>query len=194
MSFRLTDTHLRSVEPTMLGWAVALICYQPFWGLIGNQYLSYDNGNTWGQWLWNTPILYGIWGSLILGLVAIYGWATVCFGARFSNLTNRGIITNGPYALTKHPAYLAKNLSWWMISIPFLAHGSVTDAIRNCLLLLGLNLIYVLRAKTEEWHLSKDPDYVTYAKWIESHGALRWIRLIPFLNKLCYNYPETKTA
>jgi hypothetical protein len=32
LSFRVIDTHLRTAEPTMLGWVVALECYQPFLG------------------------------------------------------------------------------------------------------------------------------------------------------------------
>jgi len=108
MSLRLSDTHLRSAEPTMLGWAAALVCYDPFWSLIGRQYLAYQSGTNWVAWLGHSPILYGIWGVLILLLTVLYVWATVVFGARFSNLTHRGIITNGPYRWTKHPAYLAK--------------------------------------------------------------------------------------
>ena len=184
ISLRLTDTHLRSADPTMLGWAAALVCYEPFWSLIGRQYLSYDSGFTWGVWLGNSPVLYAFWGSAILILTVIYVWATVSFGARFSNLTHRGIITNGPYRWTKHPAYVAKNLSWWMISIPFLTQGPAVDALRNCLLLLGLNVIYVLRAKTEEWHLSRDQDYVSYAEWIDANGAFRWIRRVPLIWRL----------
>lgn len=180
LSMRLTDTHLRSAEPTMLGWAAALVCYEPFWSLIGRQYLSYETGYQWGAWLGNRPVWFGIWGTMILSLTAIYVWATVSFGARFSNLTHRGIITNGPYRWTKHPAYVAKNLSWWMISIPFLAQGSSAQTLRHCLLLLALNGIYLLRAKTEEWHLSKDPDYVSYARWIDSNGIFRWARSLPF--------------
>ena len=42
-------------------------------------------------------------------------------GPRFSNLTHRGILTHGPYAWSKHPAYLSKNLFWWLSSLPFLA-------------------------------------------------------------------------
>ena len=176
MSLRLTDTHLRSAEPTMLGWVVALMCYEPFWSLIGRQYLAYDTGYGWRAWLSNSPVFDFIWATLILALTAIYVWATVSFGARFSNLTHRGIITNGPYRWTKHPAYIAKNLSWWMISIPFMAQGTPDETLRHCLLLLGLNGIYALRAKTEEWHLSRDPDYVRYAQWIEARGMFRWIR------------------
>lgn len=176
VSLRLMDTHLRSAEPTMLGWAAALVCYDPFWGLVGRQYLAYqgDQGDqNWVAWLGNYPLWYGLWGLLILGLTVIYVWATIAFGARFSNLTHRGIITNGPYRWTKHPAYVAKNLSWWLISVPFLVHGAPDQSLRHCLLLLGLNGIYLLRAKTEEWHLSRDPDYLRYAAWIAAHGLFR---------------------
>lgn len=170
MSLRLFDTHIRSAEPTLLGWAVALACYPPFWTLIGRQYLSYRTTTEWDVWLNDMPLLSSIWGCAILLLSAIYVWATVIFGARFSNLTHRGIITNGPYRWTKHPAYLSKNLSWWMISIPFVIVESVDEAVRHSLLLLILNGIYYLRAKTEERHLSRDPEYVKYVVWIENNG------------------------
>ncbi len=181
-TLRLTDTHIRSAEPTLLGWAAALVCYEPFWSLVGRQYLAYDTGGTWGHWLWNYPLAYGLWGGAILALVAVYVWATVIFGARFSNLTHRGIITNGPYRWTKHPAYLAKNLTWWLISVPFLSQGGPDEALRHCLLLLGLNGIYLLRAKTEEWHLCRDPDYRHYARWIGEHGLFRRVRPLPSLS------------
>ncbi|MBK6974162.1 MAG: hypothetical protein IPH26_14870 [Sterolibacteriaceae bacterium] len=47
MSLRLIDTHIRSSEPTMLGWAVAVVCYEPFWSLIGRQYLQYGSSFSW---------------------------------------------------------------------------------------------------------------------------------------------------
>ena len=68
------------------------------------------------------------WGSTILVCIAVYSWATISFGIRFSNLTNRGIITNGPYRYTKHPAYIAKNLSWWMESVPFVSNQVCSSA------------------------------------------------------------------
>ena len=175
-AFRLTDTHLRSAEPTLLGWAVALVCYEPFWSLIGKQYLAYDSDYKWGAWLSDAPLLYDVWGGTILVLTGIYLWATVMFGARFSNLTHRGIITSGPYRWTRHPAYIAKNLSWWMISVPFLGQGTAVDVFGRCLLLLALNGIYLLRARTEERHLSGDPDYLAYARWIDKRGVFRgWL-------------------
>ena len=178
MSLKATDTHIRSTEPSALGWVSALVCYQPFWSLISRQYIDYDTGLAWGAWFSGTPWLYDLWGCLILFLVAVYVWATIAFGARFSNLTHRGIITNGPYRYTKHPAYLAKNLSWWLISTPFMLTGGLEATLRRCLLLVLLNLIYYLRAKTEERHLALDPVYQRYVEWIDAHGLLRGLNRI----------------
>lgn len=194
MAFRITDTHLRSAEPTMLGWVVTLICYEPFGGFIFSRFLAYKTGFGWGTWLDNrmdsTPSLMMIWGSAILFLSVIYAWATIIFGARFSNLTHRGIITNGPFRWTKHPSYIAKNISWWLISVPFVSPGTPDENLRLCLLLLGVNLVYVMRAKTEEWHLSRDPAYVQYALWMEQHGMFRFLKYIPVLRYLSYRPPK----
>jgi isoprenylcysteine carboxyl methyltransferase (ICMT) family protein YpbQ len=176
LTLRITDSHLRSTEPTMLGWASALICYPPF-SRIMSWYLAYETGINWSAWLMSRPSLLVLWGSAILVLTGIYLWATVMFGARFSNLTHRGILTNGPYRFTKHPHYVTKNLSWWLISVPFMGSMNPADTIRHCLLLVGVNLVYYLRAKTEEWHLSSDPDYVAYSRWIDSHGIFRFLSI-----------------
>lgn len=181
MSLKLNDTHIRSTEPTAFGWLAALVCYEPFWSLIGAQYIAYDKGPGWGSWFSGTPWLFALWGSMILVLVIVYVWATIAFGGRFSNLTHRGIITNGPYRYSKHPAYLAKNLSWWLIAMPFMVGVSLPQTVRSCLLLGMLNGIYYLRAKTEERHLSLDPVYREYAQWISEHGVLRALDRVPLI-------------
>ena len=188
MAFRVTDTHIRSAEPTMLGWIVALACYPPFWSTVTYRYLPYGTGYEWTAWLAHRPWLYAVWGSGILVLSGIYVWATVIFAARFSNLTNRGIITNGPYRFTKHPAYIAKNLSWWMISVPFMPRDTLWDALPRCAMLLAVNFIYYMRAKTEEWHLANDPEYVRYALWIERHGWLRFFRRAPIIGRPMFGF------
>jgi protein-S-isoprenylcysteine O-methyltransferase Ste14 len=112
-------------------------------------------------------------GALLVLLTGIYAWATVAFGLRFSNLTHRGILTHGPYRWSRHPAYLSKNLFWWFSSLPFLAvSGSLTDMVRNCALMAATNGIYYWRAKTEEKHLSADPNYREYWDWMERNGAV----------------------
>jgi protein-S-isoprenylcysteine O-methyltransferase Ste14 len=181
-AIRLFDSQIRSVEPTVAGWVVALICYQPFYSVIGRFYLQYDDGIFWDNWLQHWPAVRAAWAAVIIALTVIYAICTVSFGLRFSNLTHRGIITGGPYRFTKHPAYLAKNLSWWLISVPFISDQGVSVALRNCLLLGLLNAVYYARARTEERHLSRDPQYVAYALWIGEHGLLRHLaRALPFM-------------
>jgi isoprenylcysteine carboxyl methyltransferase (ICMT) family protein YpbQ len=180
-AIRLFDAHIRSVEPTVAGWLVALICYQPFYSVIGRFYLQYDDATFWDNWLQDWPAVRVVWAAVVIALTLIYSLCTVSFGLRFSNLTHRGIITSGPYRFTKHPAYLAKNLSWWLISVPFVSELGSTAVVRNCLLLGLLNTVYYARARTEERHLSADPTYVAYALWINEHGLLRNVtRMLPF--------------
>lgn len=182
LSMRLFDTHLRSADPTVLGWLVALMCYQPFYSVFDRYYLPYDDGFHWNIWLHGQVWLQAAWGTLVLLLLSVYTWATLSFGVRFSNLTHRGILTHGPFRFTKHPAYVSKNLSWWLIAIPFISAQGGWQAFHNCLLLLLLNGLYYLRAITEERHLSRDPTYVQYAHWIDQQGIFRFLhRPFPFL-------------
>jgi protein-S-isoprenylcysteine O-methyltransferase Ste14 len=182
LTFRLLDSHIRSSDPTLFGWAVTLACYQPFSRLFLNQYLDYQDDFSWSTWLADIPVMQILWGSVTIALLAAHAWSVLTFGCRFSNLTHRGVLTHGPFRWTKHPSYLSKNLIWWLVSIPFISNGGFEEGVRNCLLLLGVNFIYFLRARTEERHLSRDPAYVAYALWIERHGALRSIgRIFPML-------------
>jgi hypothetical protein len=182
LAFRVTDTHIRTAEPTMLGWAVALFCYQPFYSLMERQYVAYGGPGTAFGDLWRDyPVIKVAWAWAILACIAVYLLATVAFGWRFSNLTHRGILTGGPYRFTKHPAYISKNLSWWLSSVPFAFDGPWNERLRHALLLGCLNCIYFLRARTEERHLSRDPVYVQYALWMNENGLFAFLgRWVPF--------------
>ena len=186
LSLKLFDTHIRSAEPTMLGWVVALICYDPFGAMISRNYLNYSTNYAWGAWLFDSPVAYVIWGTCILALFCIYVWASIMFGCRFSNLTHRGVLTNGPYRYSKHPAYISKNIGWWLISIPFLAQDGFAIALSKSILLFSFNIVYFLRAKTEENNLSADPTYVQYAEWMETNGLLSWLSDIPIFKFIRY--------
>ena len=183
MTFRIFDTHIRSSEPTFRGWMVALVCYAPFWqGVFYANYFAYDDNFFWGHWLADYAGLKIMWGCLIMLLIVVYSTATICLGYRFSNLTYRGLVTNGPYRFTKHPAYVSKNLSWWLISVPFISHEGVLAAISHSCLLLGVNLIYYLRARTEEAHLSHYPEYVQYGLYMNEHSLFAPLtKFLPFL-------------
>ncbi|MCA9402185.1 MAG: hypothetical protein KC897_00255 [Candidatus Omnitrophica bacterium] len=170
---RVLDTHIRSTDPTVLGWLVCLMCYGPFHTYFGIGLFNYDDGLSWHHWLGKEPWFYFFYGGAILFLTAVYALATVAIGYRMSNLTYRGLITTGPYRFTKHPAYLAKVGSWWLISVPFFSVAGGDAALKHSAALLFISLIYFLRAKTEENHLSNYPEYVAYAEWINDHGAFK---------------------
>jgi steroid 5-alpha reductase family enzyme len=74
----------------------------------------------------------------------------------------QGIITSGPYAFLRHPAYVCKNISWWMIAVPWSMHDGAAMAFKRCVRLALINLVYYARAKTEEAHLLRDPAFVDY--------------------------------
>lgn len=178
LTLRPLDAHIRSGNPLLGGWLAALMCYPPFvWGIIGpnDQVLSYEVGTPgWAHWFAGSEALLWAWGGLLVFLTAIYAWATVAFGIRFSNLTYRGVLTNGPYRFTRHPAYLSKNLFWWASVLPFLVTtGSTADAVRNTAFLLIVNGIYYWRARTEEAHLlAEDLKYRAYHAWMADHGLI----------------------
>jgi protein-S-isoprenylcysteine O-methyltransferase Ste14 len=177
-ALRGLGTHIRSANPYLSGWVAALICYPPFVLMGPNSILSYTPGTrSWETWLPQQPAVILAYGALLTLLAGLYAWSTVIFGLRFSNLTHRGILTNGPYRWFRHPAYLSKNVFWWFAHLPFLVTaGGPAEAIRNCVLLALVNAVYWWRAKTEERHLRADPDYVAYAAWIDRYGLLPRVR------------------
>jgi protein-S-isoprenylcysteine O-methyltransferase Ste14 len=177
VTMRPLDAHIRSGNPFLAGWVAALMCYPPFvWGIIGNgRAINYEVDTPgWLVWLGGHDTALAAWGALLVFLTAMYAWATFAFGLRFSNLTYRGVLTNGPYRFTRHPAYVSKNLFWWCATVPFLTNsGSLVEAIRNCFFLAVVNGIYFWRAKTEEAHLlAEDAKYREYHAWMDRHGLL----------------------
>ena len=157
------DNRIRSVDPTLLGWAAALFCYPPFNMLTGmilgsqtSDFPQFDN-----------PTAHLILNIVLLALMAIFTSASIALGFKASNLTHRGIVSRGPYALVRHPAYTSKNLAWWIGAIPSVTVAfshSLLDGVQAMASVVGVTMLYILRALTEEDHLRKvDDDYAAYA-------------------------------
>lgn len=177
LTLKPLDAHIRTANPYASGWMAALVCYPPFIMMNPGGPLDYHPGTAgsegWIFWLADYPLATALVGLWLVFLTAVYAWATVAFGIRFSNLTHRGILTHGPYAWTKHPAYVSKNLFWWFAVLPFLAtSGNPVDMIRNTAVLAMVSGIYYWRALTEEKHLSEDPAYRQYAEWMDRNGPI----------------------
>ncbi|MBB6487065.1 methyltransferase family protein [Rhizobium lusitanum] len=175
-TFKLFGWHIRATETTPLGWIACLLCYDPFYPLISRSFLPYGDGPGWAALLQEgSPVFYA-WSVATLVLHLIYVWATVCFGPRFSNLTDRGIVTGGPYRLTKHPAYIAKNMAWWLLLLPgFIASGPI-EGLKRAGMLAIVSFVYFQRARAEERMLSANPDYQAYCAKISEWGLLASLR------------------
>lgn len=179
-TLKIFNSEIKSTEPTLLGWFVALMCYTPFWTLFSSSYLQYGNGYSFHHFLLGWTCL--ICAIAILFCLLIYGLSTVALGIRFSNLTYRGLVSDGPYRFTKHPAYVAKNISWWLISVPFWPVLNWHESFRLSFMLFLLNVIYYIRAKTEENHLSKYKEYVEYGLAMNQRSIFRHVaKVLPFL-------------
>ena len=147
---------IRSVEPTFLGWAVTLACYPPFNTFLVGYIDWFANDYV----IFSTPIITTIIRIIIIFLLLIYVGASLSLGTRCSNLTNRGIVTRFPYSIIRHPAYISKNLAWWLTIIP-------VASIPAILSMSAWSFIYHLRTITEEKHLSADADYIEYKKKVK---------------------------
>jgi protein-S-isoprenylcysteine O-methyltransferase Ste14 len=174
LTLRPLDAHIRSANPNLSGWVAALMCYPPFILMGEGRPLDYHpNTAEWSFWMEGHQLLLWAMGGILVLLTAVYAWATVAFGIRFSNLTHRGTLTHGPYALTKHPAYVSKVSFWWLSTLPFLSTTqSYVDMIRNTTMLAVVSGVYFWRAKTEEKHLMMDADYRAYVAWMNEHGPV----------------------
>lgn len=157
---------IRSVETTVIGWAAALACYPPFnqvtvaiLGSYKSEFPTFEN-----------PTVHLAMNGLGLALMAIYALASVALGLKASNLTHRGIVRRGPYAIVRHPAYVCKNAAWWIGSGPLVAQAfavSTGSGLQALASVIGWTAIYALRALTEEDHLRRvDSDYAAYARQV----------------------------
>ena len=158
---------IRSVDPTLRGWAVALLCYPPFnivtGAVLGSSTSDFPR--------FDDTTIHLAMNVMLLCLMVVYASAAVSLGWKASNLTHRGIVTRGAYAFVRHPAYTCKNLAWWIGAVPVVSAAfaqSVLGGLQALLSVAALTALYLLRALTEEDHLrGVDGDYASYAERVK---------------------------
>lgn len=154
---------IRSVDATLMGWAAALLCYPPFnvmtGAILGSPVSDFPQ--------FDDPTSHLLLNLILLLLMAAYASASVALGFKGSNLTHRGIVGRGPYALIRHPAYTCKNIAWWIGSLPLVSAAfdqSWFAGLQALASVIGWTMLYALRALTEEDHLRRvDDAYAGYA-------------------------------
>lgn len=164
---------IRTVDPTFFGWFICLACYPPF-NETTMRFFEWQSADF--PFFENNVVHFAVNTTLLLSL-AVYSWASIALGFKASNLTNRGIVTRGPYKFVRHPAYAAKNLAWWLGALPtalMLYSAGNWRGFTYCLVaVFAWTAIYALRAITEERHLlMTDNGYRRYSQQV------RW-RFVP---------------
>jgi protein-S-isoprenylcysteine O-methyltransferase Ste14 len=177
LSSKIFKSEIISTDTYWLGWLSCLICYPPLLYFLQLASTQTDN-TTWSNYFDPSQPVYWVWATILSCSWIAYWASTLSFGIRFSNLSWRGLVDTGLYKYTKHPAYISKNLYWWMYTIPFIGAETWLETTRNILGMTTLSLIYLLRAKTEERHLLQFKEYQEYSKEIEAKGAISKIKKI----------------
>jgi isoprenylcysteine carboxyl methyltransferase (ICMT) family protein YpbQ len=183
-TFKILDADVRSTEPTLFGWVVCILCYEPFINIITIPLLfgPLFNNTPWYGWFAGHYLIFTVWGATAIVAMCCESLATLSFGIRFSNLTYRGLIANGLFRFTKHPQYVSKGVRFFFFYMPFLSMSGFTGMLISCGSFLGLCIMYYLRARTEENHLSAYPEYVEYAKIMNEKSIFCFMaRIFPFL-------------
>jgi protein-S-isoprenylcysteine O-methyltransferase Ste14 len=158
-SSAIIDNKIKDTDSNIIGWIFALLCYPPLVFIVRVVNNQSDN-IIWSDIIPTNSHFFWIFAVVINLTWIIYWLATFEFGMTFSNLSWRRIINTGVYKYTKHPAYIAKNLYWWLYTLPFLGVSFLSfDWWKNVLGLVFVSLIYYGRAKSEERHLLKFKDY-----------------------------------
>lgn len=172
---RLLGNAVISTDKSWSGWLICLLCYPPLiW--IYQQVKQQSNDLIWTDWLQPDQLLFWFWAAAVTLTWLMYWFSTLHFGLRFANLSWRGLVSTGPYRWVKHPAYLSKNLYWWLYLVPFYGVTNGYELTRNLLGLCFVSLVYFLRAYTEERHLMQFAEYRDYAYHMRNHGLFARIK------------------
>ncbi len=177
---KLFGNKLRYVETNPFHLFVCLACYPPF----NYATVSFLRGSYYDPFalIWagdiNHPMTW-ILRILTLIFVSILLSASLTLFTRASNLTNRGIVTWGPYRIVRHPGYASKNIYWLLTFIPglipntaaplFSWSGYAIYCIMTVFGFVGWGALYFFRGITEERLLMRDPEYVAYCKKVKYH-------------------------
>ena len=156
------NNKIKSVDPTLFWWSIALVCYPPFNEWLNNILWFYSS---------NFPTFNNIYLHITINIIfliffTLYTSASISLWFKASNLTNRGIVTKWLYKYVRHPAYISKNIWRTIWTFPILVSSIINLDLKMFSLILFSTiwwwLIYYFRAITEERHLEKDIEYIKY--------------------------------
>ena len=189
---RLIHTEIKKIDRSWFGWAVTLAAYSPINAAVFTSWMGYTTSPelraayegipAWAYAAGESALLLYTLGTLIILAALIHLWSEALLGIRSANLSMRGVITTGPFRMTKHPVYVSKCVQWLFIYLPFLSVLGILDALQSTILFVLVCVLFAARALAEEKLLAQDPDYVRYALFMDEKSWFAFVgRLVPFM-------------
>jgi protein-S-isoprenylcysteine O-methyltransferase Ste14 len=160
---RWLENRSRSIDLTGGGWWVCLCCYSPLNIATGTLFVfapqEVASNDPAALIFPHQSVLYAVKIASVLVLMALI-YSDLSLGPSGMNITFKKLQDRGPYGIVRHPGTACKLTFWWVQSILFIKFWSPGVIFGQ----LMWNTIYILRALTEERHLSHFEEYRKYKK------------------------------
>lgn len=159
---RWLENRTRSIDLTVGGWVVCLCCYAPLNNVTSFLFpfapavASYNSDTVIYA---STIFLYAV-KIIEIAVLTVHIYSDVSLGPAVANITLKRLQTRGPYGFVRHPGTTTKLLLWAVQS--FFYRRFWTMKLIYGYVMWGV--IYILRALTEERHLSQYEEYCDYKK------------------------------
>ena len=159
---RWVENRSRSIDLTVGGWLVCLACYPPMNDITGTFFpfgplvaMRYPE-----SFLFKDMTFMYIFKVVEILLLVAHVYADISLGPSVANITFKRIQTRGPFGMVRHPGTTTKLTLWWFQSALYTEFWRLEFILGHIM----WNVIYILRALTEERHLSKFGEYREYMK------------------------------
>ena len=189
---RLIQTEVKKIDRSWFGWTVTLAAYSPINAAVFTSWMGYTSSPelraayegvpAWAYAAGDSAAMLYALGALIILTALLHLWSEALLGIRSANLSMRGVITTGPFRMTKHPVYVSKCLQWACIYLPFFGVLGFLNILQASILFILVCVLFAARSLAEEKLLAQDPDYVRYALYMDSKSWFAFVgRLLPFM-------------
>lgn len=163
---RWIENRTRSIDLTAGGWLACLSCYAPLNQVTGTlfPFAMYAVSNNPADLLVpNDALYYGI--RIVETIVLVmHVYTDVSLGPSVANITLKRLQTRGFYGIIRHPGTVFKLSLWWVSAGFYRSFWTFRHVFGHIM----WNVIYILRALSEERHLSHFKEYREYKKKVKS--------------------------
>lgn len=169
---RWIENRSRSIDMTVGGWLVCLACYAPLNNITGSLFpFGPFAASKYPDLIFVQDITFIYFIKILEITVLIFHvYADCSLGPSIANITFKKLQTRGLYGIIRHPGTTFKLMLWWVQAMFYREFWRFDFLFGH----LMWNLLYILRAITEERHLGKFEEYREYMKKVK-YRFIPWV-------------------